>query len=75
METKILKSRILHMHGVAELMYQYYDKFGCKDLSKDEIYFLGLNHDIGYLYDKNNHETRGSEILAEVSSGFSTNNW
>ena len=62
----IPRERILHMHGVAELMYQYYDKFHCNYLSKEEIYILGLNHDIGYLNGKTGHESYGATLFARL---------
>jgi hypothetical protein len=53
------------MHGVAELMSQYYDAFHCKYLSKEEVYILGLNHDIGYEFSKFglSHNKIGGDIL------------
>ena len=52
------------MHGVAELMYQYYDAFHCTQLSREEVYVLGLNHDIGYINDKTGHELYGGGLFA-----------
>ena len=66
-EKRITDERIRHMHGVAELMYQYYDAFHCKYLSREEVYVLGLNHDIGYLQGKDNHEVGGAHIFAEFT--------
>ena len=63
----ITDERIRHMHGVAELMYQYYDAFNCKYLSRGEVYILGLNHDIGYMIEKDGHEFYGARIF----EGFS----
>ena len=63
-ERHISDERIRHMHGVAELMYQYYDAFHCKYLSKEEIYVLGLNHDIGYINGKSDHEFYGADVFA-----------
>ncbi len=65
-EKKISNERIKHMHGVAELMYKYYDAFNCKYLSREECYVLGLLHDIGYIDGKENHEYRGCEILENM---------
>ena len=67
-ETRISADRIKHMHGVAELMYKYYDAFDCKYLSREECYVLGLLHDIGYIDGKENHEHRGCEILERYLS-------
>lgn len=66
---KIDRERIEHMHGVAEFMYEHYDQFNCKLLSKEEIYFLGLNHDIGYMYNKDEHETKGANLISKICQG------
>ena len=59
---QISKERIAHMHGVAEFMYQHAEEYGLKN--KDEMYLLGLIHDIGYLYGKKEqHEQLGAELL------------
>lgn len=55
-------NRIEHMHGVAEWMYKHAEEYGCKN--KDEMYLLGLVHDIGYLYgNKKEHEQKGAELI------------
>ena len=64
-EKRISDERIKHMHGVAELMFDRYPLFQCKYLSRDEVYVLGLNHDIGYVGGKGLHEFRGAGIFAE----------
>lgn len=59
---QISDNRILHMHGVAEWMYEHAEEYGLSN--KDEMYLLGLVHDIGYLYgDKASHEQNGGELL------------
>ncbi len=63
-EMHITDERICHMHGVAELMYQYYDAFHCNCLSREECYVLGLNHDIGYINGKTDHEFYGANLFA-----------
>ena len=68
MQIEIEKSRILHMHGVAELMYKIFNKFSCSNITKDEAYFLGLVHDIGYLYGKDGHEITGGHLLFGMSN-------
>lgn len=65
--TLISDERIKHMHGVAEFMYENYDKFNCKYINKEEIYILGLNHDIGYINGKSNHELCGANMFAEFT--------
>ena len=54
------------MHGVAELMYKYYKAFGCETLTREECYFLGLVHDIGYMNGKTDHELNGGLLLAGI---------
>ena len=56
----INKNRELHMFGVANYMYQNAEKY---NLDKNEMYLLGLMHDIGYLIDEKNHEEIGGEFL------------
>ncbi len=53
--------RIAHMHGVAEWMYEHAEEYGLQN--KDEMYILGLLHDIGYIYGKADHEQKGAELL------------
>lgn len=60
----ISDERIAHMHGVAEFMYENAPKFNCKTLNRQELYFLGLNHDIGYMFGAENHENDGGRLLA-----------
>ncbi len=49
------------MHGVAEYMYRHAEEYGCKN--REEMYLLGLVHDIGYLYGKEDHERSGAELI------------
>jgi len=59
---QISNERIAHMHGVAEWMYEHAEEYGLEN--KDEMYLLGLVHDIGYLYGKKEeHEQLGAELL------------
>ncbi len=69
------KERIAHMHGVAELMYKYYDKFDCKYLTHTQIYMLGLNHDIGYVISKSGHEAFGAELFPFRSTMYECMYW
>lgn len=64
--TRLDKELIAHMYSVAELMYKYYAEFECTTLSKELVYVLGLNHDIGLLHGKSNHETNGCCIFSEL---------
>ncbi len=58
------KEKILHAYGVANFMYENYEKFNCKELSREEIYILGLNHEIGYLITKEDDSEIGADILS-----------
>lgn len=57
---KISEDRIKHMHGVAEYMYKNASKY---NLNPEEMYILGLLHDIGYLDGKPDHEVNGARLL------------
>lgn len=61
----ISDERIAHMHGVAEYMYEHAGEYG---LPADDMYLLGLLHDIGYLYGSDNHEVNGERLLRK--NGF-----
>ena len=58
----ISNERMAHMHGVAEWMYAHAEEYGCKK-NKEEMYILGLLHDIGYIYGKPNHEKLGAQLI------------
>lgn len=57
--------RLSHMHGVAEYMYKHAQDYG---LDPDEMYVLGLLHDIGYIRNPEDPAEAGAEILGE--SGY-----
>lgn len=62
MEYKISRERMAHMHGVAEYCYLHAsDDF--YQLNPNEMYLLGLLHDIGYIDGKSHHESYGGELL------------
>lgn len=63
MDKLITDSRIKHMHGVAEYMYQNADKY---NLNKNEMYVLGLLHDVGYINGKPFHEEFGADLLNNI---------
>lgn len=65
-EKRITDERICHMHGVAELMYQYHDAFQCHTLTSEQCYFLGLNHDIGYIDRNEDHEIHGGKLASYI---------
>ena len=68
LDTVISENKIRHMHGVAEFMYRNAERFG---LNKEEMYTLGLLHDIGYLYGKDNHGVSGADLLRNLGFTFS----
>lgn len=62
------RNRTAHMVGVAEYMYYNAGKY---NLDPDEMYVVGLLHDIGYISgDKHGHEQYGADLIQKC---FSTN--
>ena len=61
--------RIAHMHGVAEVMYDYCNNFGC-NRTPDEMYIVGLLHDVGYLSGKEGHESKGAELVSNPADQY-----
>ena len=59
----INKFKMAHMVGVAEYMRDHAEEYG---LNPDEMYVLGLLHDIGYLEGRNEHEQYGAKMLSEM---------
>lgn len=57
------ENKIKHCKGVAEYMYNNAEKYG---LDKEEMYLLGLVHDIGYLFAREKHGMNGSELLKSM---------
>lgn len=57
---KITDERIKHMHGVAEYMFEHASEY---NLDKNEMYVLGLLHDIGYVNGAPFHESFGANML------------
>lgn len=66
---KISEDRIKHMHGVAEYMYRNANKYG---LNPEEMYILGLLHDIGYLRGKLDHEVNGAKVSMKSDYKYSS---
>lgn len=60
---RINKDRMAHMHTVAELMWLFYPEVDCEYLTREDIYKLGLNHDIGYMSGSKNHEANGAVLF------------
>lgn len=63
MNSVISKSKMLHMHGVAEYMYNNALSYG---LDPEEMYILGLLHDIGYIRGRVNHGDIGGTIMSDL---------
>ena len=59
----INKCKMAHMIGVAEYMRNNAKKYG---LHPEQMYVLGLMHDIGYLYGRKGHEETGTELLQDM---------
>ncbi len=61
---KINENKQRHMFKVAEFMYNEAPKYG---LIPEEMYVLGLLHDIGYIFDGwHKHEEKGSKLLKDL---------
>lgn len=59
---RISDDRIQHMHNVAEYMYEHAKDYGLEN-QKEQMYFLGLIHDIGSVRSRETHEHDGADIL------------
>ena len=62
-QKKIDDERISHIHGVAEYMYCHAGDFGLDD---EEMYVLGLLHDIGYIGGEEGHEHFGGDLIESL---------
>ncbi len=56
-------NRLLHMTGVAKYMMEHADAYG---VEPDLAYLVGLLHDIGYIYGRDDHELNGADLLRRV---------
>ena len=65
---QISDDRIKHMHGVAEYMYKNALKY---NLNPDDMYLLGLLHDIRYIHGKEKHEEHGAQMLSKYDYPYS----
>lgn len=59
----INKYKMAHMIGVAEYMYDNALRY---NLDSDQMYVIGLLHDIGYLNGRVGHEQYGANILNKM---------
>lgn len=57
---RIADNKIRHCHAVAEYMSENAEKYG---LDKDDMYLVGLLHDIGYIFGADGHASSGAEFL------------
>lgn len=72
MGEKIGESKILHMKAVAELMYERaLDETGDEEYAED-MYVLGLLHDIGYLFGSDEHGASGAALMER--NGYTRSN-
>lgn len=66
---KINNNKKMHMFGVAEFMYVEAPKYG---LNPEEMYVLGLLHDVGYIFDDwHNHEKNGETLMNNLGFKYS----
>ena len=66
----INKFKLLHMYSVANYMRENAYKYGLK---ADEMYVVGLLHDIGYLQGRQNHSSYGAELLSSTFGNVNSN--
>ena len=59
----LTENKIKHSASVAEFCLKNSVYF---DIEPDIAYFIGLNHDIGYLYCKEGHSKKGYQLLCKV---------
>lgn len=52
-----------HVHAIAEYMYEHAPEYG---LDPDEMYVLGMLHDIGYIRGKTGHSENGADLLKQM---------
>ena len=60
------KDRILHSYGVANKMVEIGKLLKLDNNLLDDLFIIGINHDIGCEFDKNNHAVVGGNKLKEV---------
>ena len=55
--------RLIHSYNVGKKMMEIGKKYNLSEEELEELFILGLNHDIGYEFDPTNHNKVGGEIL------------
>ena len=63
----ITNEHIAHSVGVARYMHTHANEY---DLPKNQMFVLGLLHDIGYIVSDTDHEAAGYHLLAELGFTF-----
>ena len=59
--------KALHSRGVAEFMYNKAESMG---LDKDQMFLVGLVHDVGYIYGPTGHAKKGGQLLYDAGFRF-----
>ena len=59
----ISDKKLLHMRSVAELMYERALEWTGDEEYAEEMYVLGLLHDVGYILGSDSHGAKGADIL------------
>ncbi len=59
------EDRMNHSYHVAEYMYTHAAEYGL-EAEKEQMYVVGLLHDVGSIRDKTRHEIAGGEILSQT---------
>ena len=60
------KDRILHSYGVANKMVEIGKLLKLDNNLLDDLFIIGINHDMGCEFDKNNHAEVGGNKLNEL---------
>lgn len=63
MTKHISDNKMKHIHSVAEYMYEHANEH---DLDSEEMYMLGLLHDVGYIKGHTGHTKNGAEIAKQI---------
>ena len=63
----ISKEKMKHMHAVAEYMYDNAESYGLKP---EDMYVLGLLHDVGCVHGQEGHAETGAGMLAHFMGSF-----
>lgn len=66
MEHRMSDDKLLHIRGVAELMYDIAISTVHSRAAAEQAFLLGFVHDIGYVRQTENHSDIGAEMLREA---------